>query len=424
MIGRARYFGAILLCAIGFSGCADMSGGPIPVSAASDNRLASVQRAIEVDCLDLTPETADATTLRDRRNRLVSAYIFAADTSYYAYERNLLDSIRAGDTGAAIASLTLSTLAGLIAVQELSHGLNGANSIIAGTHTAIGRDYLLNQTVNVLITRMQASRAAQRALIVSRRSLAYADWDSCMALSDVLALEQAGTLNAALTAVAADAADANRVGAQQERAAIQRVTQARDPLSVALESYLAPSDAALRRTRRETARTMIEEEGLLPTPPMILPERLSRIINDDDRGRERLVLARRLVANDAAGTTALAAAATGANSATVAADTNRPVVQQAPAAIERATQASDPLALALQAYLAPSDAAVRRVRRDAARMMVEEEGLLSTPPMLLPERLSRILNDNLRSREREVLARRLIASDAEGTAAVAAALPK
>ncbi len=307
---------ALIAASAGLGGCAGgLNNGAPPVvrlengimANNSNEALSVVRTAIQADCLDVeAPKAAEAAKVN--RNRLVMAYMFGIDLSYNEYERNLLDAVRQNDLGASSASMALSTIGSVIGNPALAQALSATNAIVTGTHTAIGRDYLINQTMTTLQTQMRANRANQRALIVRRRNLDYVDWDSCMALSDVLAYEQAGTLNGAIAAVAANAADANRQGEQQARDAIQRVTQARDPLSLALQAYLAPSDAALRRTRREAARSMIEEEGLLTTPPMVPAERLSRILNDGEWSRERLVLARRLITRDAAGTTAVVAA--------------------------------------------------------------------------------------------------------------------
>ena len=307
----------LLLGALGSLGaCAGLNNGADPIfrlqdgsitagDPATETAVSEIRQAIASDCLDVDAPSADAAT---RRNRLVSAYMFAVDLVYQSYERNLLNSVREDNLGAAVTSLALSSIGSVIGNQDVARALSTTNSIVTGTHTAIGRDYLLNQTLTVLQTQMRANRATQRALIIRRRSLDYGAWDSCMALSDVLAFEQAGTLNGAIAAVAADAADAQRAGEQQARDAVQRVTQARDPLSVALQAYLAPNDEATRRDRRAAARTIVEEEGLLPTPPMDTRERLSRILNDGGWDRERSTLARRLIGRDAAGTTALAAA--------------------------------------------------------------------------------------------------------------------
>lgn len=302
----------LIVILVTMSGCAGLRNGAAPafelrkgLLVGTSPALTHIRTRIESNCLDVVKPAGDT---KVERNRLVTAYMFGVDLAYYQFERNLLNSVRENDMGAAAASLALSSIGSVVGDQNLARALSTTNSIVTGTHTAIGRDYLLNQTLTVLQTQMRANRANQRALIMRRRAYEYDQWDSCMALSDVLAYEQAGTLNGAIAAVSANAADAQREGEQRAQDAIQRVTQARDPLTVAMQAYLNPSDANTRRTRRATAITMMDEEVLLTTPPMVPAERLSMILNDAERSRERRVLAGRLVANDAAGTAAIGAA--------------------------------------------------------------------------------------------------------------------
>lgn len=222
-----------LLGAIGsLAGCACLSNGAPPVvrlenrviARRPDDALAQARRAIEDQCRAVEsaelPETAKA-----GRNRLVTAYMFGIDLAYYEYERSLLDAVREHDLGASTASLGRSTIGSVVGEEALAEALSTANASVTGAHAAIDRDYLLNQALTTLQTQMRANRAAQRALLLRHMSLAYGDWTSCTALSDVLAYEQAGTLNAALAALAALAARANSEGEAQVQAALPAARQ-------------------------------------------------------------------------------------------------------------------------------------------------------------------------------------------------------
>ena len=298
--GSGLLFGFLLL----LSGCAGLQNGAQPIvrlqqgDIVSDNgALQNIRSTIESDCLNIATPVAEA---RARRNRLVSAYIFAVDLAYYQYERNLLDSIRDNDLGAASASLLLSSIGSVIGDQNLARALSTTNSIVTGTHTAIDRDYLLNQTITVLQTQMRANRATQRALIITRRALDYEDWDSCMALSDVLAFEQSGTLNGALASVAADAASAQRQGEQQARDAVAPVAFARDPLVLALNNFIFPSDRSLWSERTALANGIISDLGLMPSATAPIGIRRQQLLRFDTpaAATDRLRLARAILQTD------------------------------------------------------------------------------------------------------------------------------
>jgi hypothetical protein len=290
------------------AGCAGLQNGPHPTFATDElgyqAARSAIREAITRDCLgpsapqalaaagavpaatavaagNVEPESAE-----ERRNRLVTAYVFAVDVAYNEYERNLLDAVRENDTGAATASLGLSAIASVIGIPNLARALDTTNAIVTGTHTAIGRDYLINQTLTTLQTQMRASRDTQRALILRRLGLRIDQWSSCTALSDALAFEQAGTLNAAIAAVSASAARENRTAQQLAQDAIPSAEFESGPLGDALLAYLDANNADFqaRRTRALEAMALLrlgEKNDLL---------RLSVLVNGAGFDVERRAL--------------------------------------------------------------------------------------------------------------------------------------
>lgn len=300
-----RAHAAAFASLLALSGCAGLQNGPNATFATADpgyqQARNAIREAITRDCLgpsapvvaSAAPPAAEdasivtlAETAEQRRNRLITAYIFSVDVSYNEYERNLLDAIRENDMGAATASLGLSAIGGVIGSQNLARALSTTNAIVTGTHTAIGRDYLINQTITTLQTQMRASRDTQRALILRRLGLPIVAWSSCTALSDALAFEQAGTLNAAIAAVSASAARDNSAAQQQAQDAIPTVEYTTGPLIDALRAYLDPnnSDIQNRRTRALEAMTTLRLGDKADLP------RLGELVNDPGFDVERRAL--------------------------------------------------------------------------------------------------------------------------------------
>jgi hypothetical protein len=283
---------ASLLMSLTLAGCAGMGEGPTPVSqgVAPDNAepdLSRIRQAMQTDCFNLGDDEADETdeTKQQRRNNLVTAYMAAADIRYNAYERNLLAFSRQNDLGASLATQLVSAIGSASGSQALSEAANITNGAIGATQSAFSKS-LLNQTVSVIQTHMRAQRLLQRATNTDHLALRYAQWNSCQALQDALAYEQAGTLNAALAAMAASATDRERAGQAQAEAAIPTVAVASGPVVTALEGYIYPADRSMWPERMAVARRIVGAKNLYPDPDMNVGERLLEILNFTDAGRE------------------------------------------------------------------------------------------------------------------------------------------
>lgn len=295
MAGTIRWLRSSLLGLVVILGaCTGMGDGPVPVAASQDPRLAAIQRAMEDDCLDVDGPRGSPEDLRGGRNRFVTAYVAAANIAYNAYERDLLNLVRNNDVGTSLASQLLALIGGASRSENLTRAAGLAGGAANGVRDALSRS-LLGQTMTVLQTHMRASRAAQYAIILSRLPLPYENWDTCMALSDALAYEQAGTLNAALAAMSATASDEESQNQDDAQQALRRITFTRDAMSIALRAYLRRGDAQ-RTTAREALAELISAETIAPPPEGTSPP---QYLGEFQAGRgtqaEREALVRRIV---------------------------------------------------------------------------------------------------------------------------------
>jgi hypothetical protein len=269
MIGKRSLKYALLATFAALPGCAGMGEGPIPVSqgiAPEDQEpdLSRIRQAMRTDCLDLVPiGGTDDEAKRQRRNSLVTAYMTAVDIRYNAYERNLLAFSRQNDLGASLATQLLSAIGAASGSQAISEATNITTGAVSATQSAFSKS-LLNQTVSVIQTHMRAQRQMQFALATRHLALPYKDWNSCQALQDALSYEQAGTLNAALAAMAASATDDEREGDRQASAAIQRITYSREAPVAALRTYVGGATA--QNDRALAALTDLINRGVIVRP--------------------------------------------------------------------------------------------------------------------------------------------------------------
>jgi hypothetical protein len=283
------------------TGCAGMSEGPASVSNSPDPRLKPIQTAIQDECFanasarprpDAPAPAATPEEMQIRRNNLVTAYMVAADLSYNDYERALLAFSRDNDLGSSLANQLVAAIGAASGSRALSRAMNITSGAVSGTQSAFAKS-LLNQTVSVLQTHMRASRAAQFAIITPHLALPYASWNTCQALSEALAYEQAGTLNAALAAMEAAAADEERNSNADAQDAIQRITYTRDALSVGLRTYLRRGTA--QRTTARAALTELIDEGTIPRPSYSIAQYLGEFQAGRGTPAQRAALARRIV---------------------------------------------------------------------------------------------------------------------------------
>lgn len=232
--------------------------------------------------------------MRIRRNSLVTAYMDAATERYLAYERDLLAFSRQNDLGASLATQLLSAVGAASGSAAISEATNITSGAVAGTQSAFAKS-LLNQTVSVLQTHMRAARAAQRAIIIPRLAMPYANWDMCQALEDARDYEHAGTLNAALAAMAASAADEERDNNADVQQAIREISFSGSAVPAALQAYLMRGQTQQRNGL--AALNELITEGVIARPANVRIYFLE-LYTDDTHPEDALALARRIVRNE------------------------------------------------------------------------------------------------------------------------------
>lgn len=288
-----------LLSFAALSACQTIRAGPDPVVPITDTNFNAIRQAIQTRCLDLNMQTASEGELQTQRNDLVTAYMLAADMQYGRYESNLLEEVRNNNFAAALSILILSSTAGVIGDRDLARGFTTATGIIAGGQKAYTTDQLLNETVSVLQQQMRASRAAQRALILSKLGQPYVNWTFCLAFQDAQAYERAGTLNAALAEISASASQARRTNEANADAVATMLPYERNALAVALREFTFPADRNLWTARRQIVFELVQDNDLLPQPNSTVPLRVARILNGSSPEMQaaRQQLARAIIAD-------------------------------------------------------------------------------------------------------------------------------
>lgn len=285
---------ALLLTCLILPACQTVSGGPDPVFRENTN-FTAIRQAINTRCLDVNRQNEGAAELQIIRNDLVTAYMLAADIEYGRYETRLLDQIRSNNFAASLSILTLTAVATVSGNPELARGFSTAAGLVAGGQKAYTTDQLLSQTIPALQDQMRASRAAQRALILSKLGEPYQNWTFCLAFQDAQAYERAGTLNAALAEISAGASDARRTNEAAADSVAPVIPYGRDPVAAALRAFVFPSDRTLWQPRLQVIMELIEAENILPQPNVTPLRRRSRLLAG---GTPEIQAARRQLVED------------------------------------------------------------------------------------------------------------------------------
>jgi hypothetical protein len=314
------------VCAALLAGCATHQLGPIRPIAIDDDIawMRSLSQPLPDDLLAFRNASPGAQALI--RNQVVTARMYIADMEYHVYEARLTKDIQEEGLAATLASLGLTTSATLLTPAGTKTILSGIATAVTGADKAFNEKFLLSNTIQALQAQMRADRKEQAATIYAKMFRApgavtsIGDYTLPMALSDVDAYYQAGTVSSALLGLSKTVAtkethsdeakvaagpNALKVAAVKDAAAPQtrstiipppmvrtvaptvQTTFVRTDSSVALRNWMRP-DGTVDRSRVDQINKFIASKNLNPVP------QVTTFVNGAAYSAERDELARQL----------------------------------------------------------------------------------------------------------------------------------
>lgn len=215
-----RFLGAFVACAalaVGVAGCASHQTGPTrPITI--DEDVAWAKKLVNHD-LSIFP-TADPVTQARLRNEILTTRMYIADTEYHHYEARLTRELQDEGLAATAASLGLTTSATLVPVAQTKTLLSALATGITGLDKAYNEKQLLSNTIQALQTQMRADRKAEAGVIYAkmfknvgnnvREITPIIEYPLPMALSDMDAYYQAGTVSSAVIGLSKTVTTAER----------------------------------------------------------------------------------------------------------------------------------------------------------------------------------------------------------------------
>jgi hypothetical protein len=138
------------------------------------------------------------------RNEFVTARMYAMDFEYSVYFSKLTNQLQSGDLALDVATLALNTAATALVPPATKTALSASATVVGGARTAIDKDVLVSNTIQILQSQMETSRNHVRARILGNlQSCSNAQYTVWQALTDLEDYYRAGTLPGALEALAA-----------------------------------------------------------------------------------------------------------------------------------------------------------------------------------------------------------------------------
>jgi hypothetical protein len=188
-VHRASYL--VILTAM-LSGCAGLSSFTEPERLYSiDDEVAAV-RAYN-DNPDMWRKYAGAPDQDAFRNNIITTRMYAIDIEYTKYEAALTHEGQGVDFATKLASLGLTTTAGLIPVLQTSHALSEAATGVNSLDSAYNDKVLRSQLIQNTQAAMRIARHDQAAIIFANMQCPVKLYPLGRALTDLEAYYRAGT---------------------------------------------------------------------------------------------------------------------------------------------------------------------------------------------------------------------------------------
>ena len=266
-----KLFRPAFLAAMSLSvaGCAAVRGYPSPPldpSTFADTLTCSdateEERKVISEC-PLTPEAVaaamrmgDKLSIQDR-NHILGSAILLLDVNFADFEQKIVRGVRKYDFGTSVINLGIAAATATVGGEQIKAILGATQTAVLGVESAFNEEILLEQTIQVLTTKMVAERAVVAQRLRSGMASPLVDYPLVAGLSDLGAYYRAGTLAGALSDLSA------QVGQEAKEETTKLSTAVSTEAGGTLRLYLDPeSDGSLDRARFAQVSACIGENNL------------------------------------------------------------------------------------------------------------------------------------------------------------------
>jgi hypothetical protein len=186
------------------TGCTSFSGVPQPViTVAQADRMIGLYPPDSVISQIATYETdGERTTYR---NRVVSAYLMAADAKYDQFRGDLSRNVKGGNVAFDLATLGLTGVASRW--TSMAKDLAAGATIAGGARASLSRELYFEKTLPTLLSLMDSRRLTVRSDILKGLSEPESIYTMQDAFSDIWRYQSAASIDGAIQQAAAAAAE-------------------------------------------------------------------------------------------------------------------------------------------------------------------------------------------------------------------------
>lgn len=249
---------------ISLSACATFDGRPTPVITLqkADKLIAAYAPDHAIATIGQIP-ASDVAGRNSYRNRVIAAYLTAIDAHYDQFARELSRSGKGTHLGLDSALLLL-TGAGAIFSKAASNLSAGATAV-GGFRGSFDRELFSDKTLPIVLTVMDTRRLAVRADILRGSSTPESIYTLEDAFSDLVRYEGAGTIDGALSNIAASAGDEARTtqvdfAKAKDLCVVDDSTDvARRSLELTLEQFEVDAENATDAQSAESSRASVQQ---------------------------------------------------------------------------------------------------------------------------------------------------------------------
>jgi hypothetical protein len=194
-----------LVSLLSLGACASFTGYPDdPVPGSSDlpalKDYFDPQRIVEYDLL------TDAQQRRQMRDAVVWGRVSAYDAKFRQFRKKLASEANGTNVGSDVATLILSGVGATSGTAATKSALAAATNVVTGTKGSLSKNLFYEKTLPALFTQMDAGRAKILARITKGLSAPDAEYPLQLALVDLSAYADAGSIPGAIAGVTEQAA--------------------------------------------------------------------------------------------------------------------------------------------------------------------------------------------------------------------------
>ena len=263
-----------MLFALQLTGCAAINAYPDnPDSSATLQGLRTTYFGATADDAYNAMAPTDADKRKALRDTIVLNRIRAFDAEFSLFQRALTSDNNWFSTGTDLTAFALNGFGAVTGTAATKSALAAASSGVMSAQGAVNKDLYYQKTISAIVTQMEANRGKVKLAIFTSLKLSDAEYPLARAESDLADLNDAGSLNGAISSIT-QASSNEKADTQAKTAAVQALTFAKTPTSNKLRNWVQPG-GVINQDNIDALQGWLDKENALAIPSEACAKNLS-----------------------------------------------------------------------------------------------------------------------------------------------------